>query len=105
MKIVADESVDWPMVERLRGDGHEVIAIVESCPGAPDERVLEPANASAAILLTADRDFGELVFRLGQISAGVVLVRLAGLGRESKLARVSDLFENMPLSLVTRLRC
>jgi len=50
MKIVADESVDWPMVERLRGDGHEVIAIVESCPGAPDERVLETANASAAIL-------------------------------------------------------
>ena len=92
MKIVADESVDWPMVERLRGDGHEVIAIVETCPGAPDERVLETANASAAILLTADRDFGELVFRLGQISAGVVLVRLAGLGRESKLARVSDVF-------------
>ena len=51
MKIVADESVDWPVVERLRGDGHEVIAIVETSPGASDERVLETANASAAVLL------------------------------------------------------
>ena len=62
MKIVADESVDWPIVERLRRDGHEVIAILETCPGAPDARVLEIANASEAILLTADHDFGELVF-------------------------------------------
>lgn len=54
MKIVADESVDWPVIERLREDGHEVTAIVETCAGAPDDRVLEAANASGAILLTAD---------------------------------------------------
>jgi len=94
MKIVADESVDWPMIERLREDGHEVIAIVETCAGAPDDQVLETANASGAILLTADRDFGELVFRLRQVSAGVVLARVAGLGRDSKVGLVSNLFRD-----------
>ena len=92
MKIVADESVDWPMIERLREDGHEAIAIVETCAGAPDEQVLETANTSRAILLTADQDFGELVFRLRQVSAGVVLARVAGLGRDSKVSLVSKLF-------------
>ena len=92
MKIVADESVDRPIVERLRADGHDVIAIVERNPGAPDESVLELANESEAILLTADQDFGELVFRLRQVSAGVALIRLSGIGRESKCGLVSELF-------------
>ena len=94
MRIVADESVDWPIVRRLRHDGHDVTAIVEACPGAPDEQVLDTANSQNAIRLTAARDFGELVFRLGEISARVVLTRLAGLGPEAKLRLVSDVFKN-----------
>ncbi len=34
--------------------------------------------------LTADHDFGELVFRIGRATCGVVLLRLAGLSAARK---------------------
>ena len=92
MKIVADENIDAPIVDRLRLDGHAVTAIAEAHRGAPDEEVLAIANAAGAVLLTADRDFDELVFRLHQANEGVVLVRLAGQSCEAKVKLISDFF-------------
>ncbi len=63
MKIVADESVDKQIVERLRADGHTVLSIAECDAGTEDEVVLRHSNRENAILLTAGKDFGDLVFR------------------------------------------
>jgi predicted nuclease of predicted toxin-antitoxin system len=90
MNFLADESVDQPVVERLRADGHDVLAVAEMAPSIPDESVLTMANQREAILLTADKDFGELVFRQHRISAGVVLMRLAGLSPATKGRVVSS---------------
>ncbi|MCC7018456.1 MAG: DUF5615 family PIN-like protein [Ardenticatenales bacterium] len=54
----------------------------------PDEIVLETANRDGALLVTGDTDFGELVFRQGKVSGGVILVRLAGLSARTKAAVV-----------------
>ena len=78
MNIVADESVDGPIVARLRRDGHKVQYVAEMTPGIPDEQVLDLAGNAGTLLLTADKDFGELIFRQGYIKRGVVLFRLAG---------------------------
>jgi len=91
MNWVADESVDRPIVERLREDGHEVWYVAEAQPGMPDEEVLCRANEQGAPLLTADKDFGELVFRRRLISKGVLLLRLAGLSRDTKAEIVSTI--------------
>jgi predicted nuclease of predicted toxin-antitoxin system len=40
--------------------------------------VLELANSDGRVLVTTDKDFGELVFRLRRVAFGVLLVRLAG---------------------------
>ena len=90
MKLLADESVDRQIVERLRRDGHEVASVADLAPGLEDPAVLERANAQDAILLTADRDFGELVFRQSQVHAGVALIRLSGLSAERKGAIVAS---------------
>lgn len=79
MNFLADENIDQQIVERLRVDGHDVIYIAELDPGITDEEVLEQANQRKAILLTADKDFGELVFRQAKINTGVILIHLAGL--------------------------
>lgn len=89
MNLLADESVDRQIVERLRQDGHCVVYIAEMAPGVPDDVVLERANQQNAVLLTSDKDFGELVYRQGRIHAGVVLLRLAGLSQEAKASLVS----------------
>ncbi len=78
MRFLADESVDRQIVERLRQDGHDVAYVAEMSPGLVDETVLNQSREAARILITADKDFGELVFRRRQIAMGVLLVRLLG---------------------------
>jgi len=47
-------------------------------PGIADEAVLAESRNSASVLITADKDFGELIFRNQQVTAGVMLIRLLG---------------------------
>ncbi len=78
MRLIADEDLEAPIIARLRADGHEVVAIVEQHPGADDLVVLNLATTLHLLLLTADRDFGDYIFR-DQIAApreGIVLHRL-----------------------------
>ena len=89
MKLVADESVDRQIVDRLRNDGHEVSYIAELDPGLADPDVLSISQTARALLLTADKDFGELVFRRRLAHSGVLLVRLAGLGPNAKALTVA----------------
>jgi predicted nuclease of predicted toxin-antitoxin system len=89
MNLLADESVDLPIVERLRKDGYSVLYVAEMCPGVTDDVVLQHARDNAALLITLDKDFGELVFRRKLISSGVLLIRLAGFPKEEKAGFVS----------------
>ncbi len=52
--------------------------------------VLHEANRREFLLLTADKDFGELVFRQHRLAPGVILIRLAGLSTKRKAQIVSD---------------
>jgi predicted nuclease of predicted toxin-antitoxin system len=90
MKIVADEGVDCQIVEELRRENHEVIYVAELAPGITDDEVLRLAKERDAVLLTADKDFGDLVFRLNRVAAGVVLMRLEGLPPAKKAALVAN---------------
>ena len=92
MNLLADESIDKPIVDRLRQDGHTVLYIADLDPSINDDAVLRRANQNRALLMTADKDFGELIFRKGQIHTGVVLLRLAGLSAETKAKTVSTVF-------------
>ena len=89
MNFLADESVDRQIVAALREDGHAVLYVTEMDPGISDDEVLDTAEKGSAILITADKDFGELVFRQQRITKGVVLVRLAGL-LPSKKAEIAS---------------
>jgi hypothetical protein len=60
----------------LRQEGHQVWYVVEMEPGIADEEVLALANREGAILITADKDFGELVFRLRYSTSGSYEVQL-----------------------------
>jgi predicted nuclease of predicted toxin-antitoxin system len=90
VRLLADEGVDARVVARLRDDGHDVAYVAELAPGTADDAVLELANAEARVLLTTDKDFGELVFRLRRLPLGVLLLRLVGLGHEARAEIVSQ---------------
>ena len=78
------EGVDGGIVEALRAANHEVFYIAESEPSVDDEYILNLANEKLAILITSDKDFGDLVFRLHRIHHGIILCRLEGLKSKTK---------------------
>ena len=90
MRFLADESVCGPIVERLRQEGHSVAYIAELYPGAPDSYVLAQANQEGVLLITADRDFGEMVYQGGHSTQGVILIRLRGLSALEKARIVAQ---------------
>jgi predicted nuclease of predicted toxin-antitoxin system len=90
VKLLADEGVDALTVTRLRNAGHDVTYVAELAPGITDDAVLDLATAEARVLLTTDKDFGELVFRLRRLSTGVLLLRLAGLAANARAEIVAQ---------------
>jgi predicted nuclease of predicted toxin-antitoxin system len=77
MKFLLDQSTDARLVTHLKHLGHDVKRIGSHYPpGLPDQDVLILAKQKSRILITDDRDFGELVFRLKFGHCGVIFLRL-----------------------------
>ncbi|MCC6982760.1 MAG: DUF5615 family PIN-like protein [Bauldia sp.] len=89
MRWLADECVDLGLVLELRRLGEDVEYVSETSPGATDDDVLEIAHAGSRLLLTVDKDFGELVVRQARPVPGLVLLRLGTANWISQAARVS----------------
>ncbi len=88
MRILADENVARDIVAWLRSGGHDILFAAEASPGTADARWVEIAEQEQRVILTSDKDFGELVFRDGLTSHGVVLLRLDELPVPAILARL-----------------
>jgi predicted nuclease of predicted toxin-antitoxin system len=77
MRFLANENFPLDAVEALRQDGHDVTWIRSEFPGISDPEVLSLAQAEERILLTFDKDFGELAFRSNlPVTVGIVLFRI-----------------------------
>ncbi|MFB0537595.1 MAG: DUF5615 family PIN-like protein [Anaerolineae bacterium] len=78
MRILADENFPGDAVAALRERGHDVAWVRADAPGSSDIQVLARAQAKGRILVTFDKDFGELAFRSKlPASSGVVLFRIS----------------------------
>ncbi len=90
MKILADENIEREIIEVLRETAYDVLSVKESYIGSSDEEVLQIAEKENAIILTNDKDFGELVFRYSLKSRGVVLLRLGNLPLTDKIEKTIE---------------
>ena len=93
MELIADESVDFGIIALLRKKGIVVISITEDFPRADDTKVLEIANNKELLLLTEDKDFGELAYRLKLNHKGILLIRLSALERKNRIDLVAESIE------------
>ena len=75
MHFLADESCDFSVVRALRFAGHDVVAIAEVSPREEDDDVRERAVAANCILITEDKDFGQLVYANMRRTGGVIFIR------------------------------
>jgi predicted nuclease of predicted toxin-antitoxin system len=77
MRFLANENFPMASVRHLRAAGHDTAAVIEDSPGARDSLVLKRASDEGRILLTFDRDYGELIYRhKAPVPAGVIYFRL-----------------------------
>ena len=78
MRLLANENFPGVAIAALRSYGHDVVWIREDSPGIDDRAVLSRATTEGRILITFDKEIGELVFRLGlDAPSGVILFRIA----------------------------
>ncbi len=75
MRFLADESCDYLLVKTLREAGHDVLAVSEIMPRTEESDVIQLSVREQRILLTEDKDFGQLVYAHGQSSVGVIFLR------------------------------
>lgn len=77
MRLLANENIPLDAVNALRADGHDVAWVAEDAPSTADRDVLARASSELRLLVTMDKDFGELAFHSGMPAAcGIVLVRI-----------------------------
>ena len=85
MRLLADENVEAPLVRWLQSQRHDVIWAAEQLRGRPDTVLVSAAREENRVLITGDLDFGELVYRQGMISSGIILLRLSAPSLEQLL--------------------
>lgn len=76
MKFIVDASTGTAVATFLLSLGHDVVSVAGEMPMADDATILEKAKLEQRVVITNDKDFGELVFRSRRASQGVVLIRL-----------------------------
>ncbi len=76
MRFLVDECTGPAVAAWLAKQGHDVFSVYDQSPGATDDDLLDQARRDNWILITNDRDFGELIFREGRQHRGVIFLRL-----------------------------
>ena len=78
MRILANENFPEEAVAALRKHKHDVAWIRTEAPGSSDREVLSRAGLETRLIVTFDKDFGELAFRSKLPAAcGIVLFRIS----------------------------
>ena len=85
MTIVADESVDFGIINGLRQKGFQILSISEGFSGISDHEVLQIAVKNKCLLITEDKDFGELTCRFKLEHYGILLIRLTDISRKVRI--------------------
>jgi predicted nuclease of predicted toxin-antitoxin system len=94
MRFIVDENAGPSLAEWLRNHGHDVFSIYEQARGLDDLDVIEMAFKENCILITCDKDFGEIIFREHRKHNGVILLRLDDERNQNKIAAIERVLRN-----------
>lgn len=73
--IVLDENVETYWIDLVKSKGYEYLSIRENCPGISDRDVVEIVRKYKGLLVTEDKDFGELIFSYGVEQVSILFMR------------------------------
>ena len=93
LKFLIDESTGKRLADFLKQKGFDAVFVADAIQGATDEQVLEFAEKQNRILITNDKDFGELIFRQKKLAHGIILLRLKNDSHKNRQEFVSLLLK------------
>lgn len=99
MRFLVDECTGPAVAQWLRRQNHDVISVFDEIRGADDREVIQKAFEQNCILITNDKDFGELVFREKKPHKGVILLRLEDERATNKISVLKHLLEKYEKSI------
>lgn len=94
MRFLVDECTGPGVARWLSSKGHKVVSVYNDMRGATDIEILEYAFKNDLVIITNDKDFGELVFKHSMKHKGIVLLRLSDMRKKNKI----DVLEKLLLS-------
>ena len=100
MRFIVDECTGPTVSIWLAEQGYDVYSVSLRSPGWKDVQILAKANEEKRIIITNDRDFGELIYKFHQVHKGVIFLRLGDETVANKIAVLQRLF-NLYSSSIT----
>lgn len=94
IKFIADVNIEKPIIDYLSENSYDIKWIPDYNCEIPDEELLKLANKEKRILITNDKDFGEIVFLQKRLSAGVILLRIKEQRTEDKVLLIEKLLQD-----------
>jgi len=94
MRLLVDECTGPKVAEWLRSEGHEVFSVFDESSGMSDDEVFAKAFDERWVLITNDKDFGEMAFREQREHHGIILLRLGDERAVNKIDVMRQLFAN-----------
>lgn len=93
MKLLVDVGVGKAVEDWLNTQGHDVVAVRDLDPHMPDSKILARAAKEQRLIITMDKDFGELIYRSRRFHTGVLLLRLEEATSREKVAVMQEIFK------------
>lgn len=93
MRFIVDECTGPVVARWLRQNHHDVFSVYEEARGLNDETIQQKAVVDNRILITNDKDFGEMIFREGKAHKGIILLRLEDERAANKIEILKRLLE------------
>ncbi len=95
MRVIVNENITRSVILGLRDRGYDVLSVKESMRGADDVSILQRAEAEQRLVVTQDKDFGELAFKQRlPATCGIVLFRLSGIDPAEDNQRMLEVIES-----------
>lgn len=95
MKFLANENIPFASINKLRRLGFDISSVFEECPGETDLKILKKAFSERSIIITFDRDYGELIYKNKQVPpVGVIYLRFIPQNPEHTADILQKLFES-----------
>src|ERR1035437_5337414 len=89
-----DVGVGRKIEDFLRSIGHDVKSILDVDNTMKDDKIVNIGRKEDRIIITMDKDFGELVFKTRLIHSGIILLRLEDADAFAKVNVIKEIMEN-----------